>query len=157
MHTHPLGLPPPLHVAGRQSARPRVAATNERASREGSAVHRRHRLHLWRLRASTEHGEPTAEGRKGLHAARRRRPKGVKSPRLPYSGPLVASRPRFNRRNGPNQRGGWIGHFLFSRRRHLWICMGSQHAGGHHVHAVCSAVHARAHLERNRPPCDADQ
>ena len=32
--------------------------------------------------------------------------KGVKSPRLPYSGPLVASRPRFNRRNGPNQRGG---------------------------------------------------
>ena len=77
-------------------------------------------------------------------------------PALLRSAGMVASRPRFNRRNGPNQRGGWIGHFLFSSRRHLWICKGSQH-GGHHVHADCSAMHARAHLERHRPARATDQ
>ena len=77
-------------------------------------------------------------------------------PALLRSAGMVASRPRFNRRNGPNQRGGWIGHFLFSSRRHLWICKGSQHAW----RASCACglqCNACTSPPRAPPPCARDR
>ena len=168
MHTHPPARTAAASPCGRPTFCPPEGGSNERASERAARVARCIVVAAFTCGASVRRlstdGQTrrTNSGRKEGKGCMRRGGSGdgqrskEPPPALLRSAGMVASRPRFNRRNGPNQRGGWIGHFLFSSRRHLWICKGSQH-GGHHVHADCSAMHARAHLERHRPARATDQ
>ena len=141
MHTHPPARTAAASPCGRPTFCPPEGGSNERASSEGGAVHRRRCLHLWRLRGvrrlSTDgQTRRTNSGRKEGKGCMRRGGSGdgqrskEPPPALLRSAGMVASRPRFNRRNGPNQRGDGSGIFSFP------AAITSGYARGHSMEGI---------------------
>ena len=134
----------------------RQQRVNERASSEGGAVHRRRRLHLWRLRAVTEHGranEQRKEGRKERVACGGGDGQKSKEP-LPALLRSTGCWPPSIRQNERTEPAG-DGSGIFS----FPAAVASGYARGHSMEGIMCmqcAVHCMR-PPRAPPPCAADQ